>query len=63
MIGNIQIRNPRVREVVAEEVRHGAGRNAAEAASTLILEAAERRRIERAKAPRAKQPGRRVARV
>lgn len=48
----ISIRNPRVRSVVGEEMNeHDAGRNAAEAAENLILEAAERRRIDRATRP------------
>lgn len=48
----IAIRNPRVLEVVDEEIEHGAGRNATEAAENLILAAAETRRVDRARTPR-----------
>lgn len=44
----IAIRNPRVLEVVGEEMGFGAGRNATEAAENLILAGAEDRRLERA---------------
>lgn len=49
MVACIQIRNPRIREIVAEEAQHGVGRNATEAAENLIAEAAERRRMDRAR--------------
>lgn len=48
MIESIQIRNPRVRQLVAEELKHpGVGRNFTEAAENLILDAIDRRRAER----------------
>ena len=43
----IQIRNPRIKQLVAEEQAHGAGRNASEAAENLISEAVEARRLKR----------------
>jgi len=45
---SIQIKNPRTRELVADEMKFGAGRNATEAAENLIEEAAEMRRLRRA---------------
>lgn len=49
MPGAIITRNPRVIQVTVEEQKqHGAGRSAAEALETLVLEAVERRRIDRA---------------
>jgi hypothetical protein len=47
MIQNLQIRNPKVLEVVAHEVELGAGRSHTEAAENLILEAVEQRRVRR----------------
>lgn len=47
----ISLVNPRVLELVSHEVEHGVGRNATEAAENLIMEAAERRRLERAQKP------------
>lgn len=55
-IESIQIRNPRVKEIVAEERQRGTGRSFAETAENLILEAAESRRLKRASA---KRPSRR----
>lgn len=47
MPATIAIRNPRVLEVIDAEFKEGAGRNATEAAENLILDAAERRRMDR----------------
>jgi hypothetical protein len=44
----IAIRNPRILEVVGEEMEFGAGRNATEAAENLILASVEDRRVRRA---------------
>lgn len=57
----IAIRNPRVLDVVREELAQGAGRNATEAAENLILVGAEHRKLDRARqenapARRRKQP-------
>lgn len=49
MIQNIQIRNPHVRKLVADEVKRGAGRSNSEAAENLILEAIAHRAVERAR--------------
>lgn len=43
----IAIRSPRIREVVDQERRLGAGRTATEVAEHLIIEAVERRRLQR----------------
>ena len=48
-IKTIQIRNPRVIEVVLAEKAQRTGRSAAETAENLILSDAERRRVERAR--------------
>ncbi len=43
----IAIRSPRIREVVDQERQLGAGRTATEVAEHLIIEAVERRRLQR----------------
>ena len=45
---SILLRNPRILEVVEEELRHGAGRNATEVAENLVFAGAENRRMARA---------------
>lgn len=56
-IETIAIRNPGVIKIACEEMEHGAGRSATEAAENLIMQAAEVRRMERASdKPRARRP-------
>lgn len=52
----LAIRNPHVIAVVDQELEHGAGRNATEAAENLILAGAEQRRIDRDRKSRRREP-------
>ena len=42
------LRNPRIVQLILEELRHEAGRNATEVAENLIAESCELRRVNRA---------------
>lgn len=50
MVDSIQIKNPRIREIVARHQKRGKGRNAAETAENLILDGDELQRMREATA-------------
>lgn len=61
-IETIAIRNPGVIKIACEEMEHGAGRSATEAAENLIVAGAEARRMKRANdKPRARRPSKATA--